>query len=260
MIGTMLMSVPERDRGRICASLRSRSLGIRFVQPADLLEALRQPPPPDLVLVHADYAGEFDPARVSRLRRQASLALRRLPILALVSDPTQQHAWSQAGAMVAKANLNGEALIRAVDSAIAGTGRWVDSQTYVGPDRRRKKAIFNKSARRLEDSPHLVTERVRSATTNQKVASVDVSQPLATVVRRLRIAGQSLSLEDRDSRARFISEVRAAHTHAVVSGRSKLARSLAELEKALSMAGASGRVDAHHIDALLYQAQEDISA
>lgn len=259
MMDSILICVPERDRVRVSTALRSQASGLRFVQSPELPEALRRPPAPSLLIIHADTAGDFTASRLMRLRRNASPALKRVPVLALAGLPAQQDEWSQAGAAVAKPGLAGGALVKACEEALAMSQRWVDSLAYVGPDRRRKKAMFNKAARRLEDSPHLV-RKPDSAQENEKVASVDTTHPLATLLRRLRIAGQSLVLEDRDARARFLSDVRAARSKAVMAGRTSLARSLAELEQALANAGASGKVDTHRIDALLYRAQEEVSA
>jgi len=260
MMGFVLLSVPERDRARAAAALRGRATSLRFAQAHEVVELLRRPPPPDLLLLHAESCGDLTAPRLAKVRRHASPALKRLPVLVLVNDPVQALEWAQAGASTAKTSLSGGGLAKAAEEAIAAGTRWIDSLAYVGPDRRRKKALFNKEARRLEDSPLLSKEQARTAKSAEKIASVDVSQPLATLVRRLRIAGQSLALEDRDARARFLTDIRAARNQAVVAGRSSLARALGDLETTMAMAGANGPVDTHRIDALLYRAQEDVSA
>ena len=80
------------------------------------------------------------------------------------------------------------------------------------------------------------------------------------LMRRLRIASQSLSLSERDGRARFLCEVAAARAQALLSARPALTRSLSELEDMLEKAGATGAIDENRIDALLFEAMGEVNA
>lgn len=259
MTSEFLICVPEDERSRISLGLAERAPApCRFTRPEQLLDRLRRPPTPELLVVHPAADQPFTPELLARMRRHASPELRRIKVLALVEDAAAEQAWLAAGAVTARVRLEPGSLLRAMAGARAAAAHWIECPSYVGPCRRRRAALFC-AKRRLQDSPWLKTDRGSSREIAGKTASVDVSRPIATVLRRLRIASQSLNLSDRDQRARFLSEVAAARNLAVVSGQNLAARPLGQLLATLEAAGAAGALRPEAIDSLLQAAHEALS-
>lgn len=263
-----MLGMVSRGETLICASERYEEkllealshLRVRFERPETLLDALRRPPSPELLILSAGHTGEFSPARLERLRRNGSRELRRLPVLVLCQEAADAESWSAAGAFVHRSKLTDKALRSTLAELEAAARRWIDSPVYVGPDRRRKHALFNVSQRRLSDSPLLSRNSERSRPVRTAPAVVDHGQSLNTLMRRLRIASQSLSLSERDGRARFLCEVSAARAQALLNARPTLTRCLSELESLLEKAGATGAIDENRIDALLFEAMGEVNA
>jgi hypothetical protein len=253
--GEIIICTPERDEEKLQQALAHAA--VRFERPETLLDALRRPPSPELVIVKAEHAVEFTPARLERLRRNGSRELRRLPVLVLGVEGPDAAEWSHAGAYVFKGRLSERSILAAIEDMREANRRWIDSPVYVGPDRRRKHAMFNLAQRRLSDSPLLARRDPRP--TRAQPAVVDHGQSLNTVVRRLRIASQSVALSERDGRARFLSEVSAARSQALLAARPSLTRCLSELEDVLERAGATGAIDADRVETLLVEAMADVA-
>lgn len=256
--GETLICASERDEEKLLEALAH--LRLRFERPEMLLDALRRPPSPDLLILSAGHTGDFTPARLERLRRNGSREIRRLPVLVLCQDAGDVESWSASGAFVHRGKVQEKSLRAALAELEAANRRWIDSPVYVGPDRRRKNVLFNLSQRRLSDSPLLSRNNDRSRPVRTAPAAVDHGQSLNTVMRRLRIASQSLSLSERDGRARFLCEVSAARAQALLNARPTLTRCLSELECLLEKAGATGAIDEDRIDALLFEAMGDVNA
>lgn len=230
-----------------------------MVGPLETLQALRSPPPPALLIVSTHHIQDLTPERLTRIRRAGPVGLRRLPVLALTAGSADTAAWSAAGAFTLPANTAKTAVLKLVRHALAGGIRWVESAAYVGPCRRTHKALFRRSARRLEDSPMLLAKpKSRKPgeldTFAVTAASVDAGQPLLTVLRRLRISNYGVGLQDRDQRARFLADVRVARAQASRSTNYALVKELAALESQIEAAGASGALDPAEIDTKLYDA------
>lgn len=254
--GEIWISVAEETRPRVMAILPTNAPK-RLIAGGDVLDALRRPPPPGALIFDVRQHSDFSAERLSRIRRAASPELRRLAVVALAVTEEQNRDWSAAGAIALEVRASKSLLARALRRAIEGGRSWVDTPAYVGPCRRITKPLFRKAARRLEDSPNFV--KAQSGPTKAVIASVDSGQPLATTLRRLRISGQSLSMKDRDQRARFLADVRGARTQAMRSANLDVVSCLAELENELQRAGANGLLQPQHIDDRLYAALQGLT-
>ncbi len=254
--GEFWISVAEEIRPRIIAAL-APGVPRRLVAPGDVLDALRRPPAPNALIFDVRQISDFSADRLARIRRAASPELRRLAVAVLAETDAQNHAWSAAGAIVVEARAGKSLLTNALRRALEGNRNWIDTPAYVGPCRRISKPLFRKVARRrLEDSPNFV--KAQTGPTKAVIASVDSGQPLATTLRRLRISGQSLSLADRDQRARFLADVRGARSQAIRCANLDVVSCLAELEKELERAGANGLLRPQQIDDRLYTALQGL--
>lgn len=253
--GEYWISVAEEIRPRVIAALPPGAAR-RLIAPGDVLDALRRPPPPAALVFDVRQISDFSAERLARIRRAASPELRRLPVTALAETEEQSRAWSAAGAITVEARAGKSLLATSFRRALDGNRNWIDTPAYVGPDRRISKPLFRKAARRLEDSPNFVKSQTGPAKTI--IASVDMGQPLATTLRRLRISGQSLSVKDRDQRARFLADIRGARTQAMRSANLDVVSCLAELEKEIERAGANGLLLPQQIDDRLYAALQGL--
>lgn len=253
--GEFWISVAEEIRPRVVAALPSGAAK-RLIAAGDVLDALRRPPAPHALIFDARQISDFSAERLARIRRAASPELRRLAVTVLAETDEHNRAWSAAGAIVVEARAGKSLLANAMRRALEGNRNWIDTPAYVGPCRRIRKPLFRKAARRLEDSPNFV--KSQTGPIKAVIASVDSGQPLATTLRRLRISGQSLSMQDRDQRARFLADLRGARTQAIRSANLDVVSCLAELEKELEQAGANGLLRPQQIDDRLYAALQGL--
>lgn len=253
--GEFLISVAEDIRLRVLAAL-APGTPRRLIAPGEVLETLKRPPPPGALIFDARQISDFSAERLARMRRAASPELRRLPVAIIAETEDQSRIWSAAGAITVGVRAGKSVWAICVRRALDGHRHWIDTPAYVGPDRRISKPLFRKAARRLEDSPNFVKSQTGPA--KAVIASVDMGQPLATTLRRLRISGQSLSVKDRDQRARFLADVRGARTQAMRSANLDVVSCLAELESEIERAGANGQLLPQQIDDRLYAALQGL--
>ena len=185
----------------------------------------------------------FDSLR--RLRRVADPAKRKTPVVIWVANNTDAEKWREAGALALVGAPNVKAATKAI--ALARDVPWVESQVYIGPDRRHKKTWLNRTVRRLADSNVL----------SQPDQALADKSSFDTRMRQLRFAAFGMDKADRERRAQFLSDVRSAVKAAERTRRMHSGAVMESLARYLAARGAKGQLDQALIDKHLEVAEAD---
>jgi hypothetical protein len=196
-----------------------------------------------LILQVVGEANSLTPETLRRLRRSGDAQKRRTPVVVWAADSQDAEIWRNAGALTVSGKFTAEGASKAIDKA--GLVPWVESQVYVGPDRRHRKSWLNLGggARRLADA---------QVGRQPDKAPADMSS-FDTRMRQLRMACLAMNDAERERRAQFLNDVRSAVRAAEGSRRMHAARALESLARYLAARGAKGGLDQalieRHLDA-----------
>ncbi|MGE3142054.1 MAG: hypothetical protein AB7L65_01925 [Hyphomonadaceae bacterium] len=194
---------------------------------------------PALLIFDAARAEDLTPDRLQSLRRAHRSGVRYAPALVLCDTKAEIAAWRAAGA-VAIARKSGRGAVKAaIQHAIEDMRAWVTSTSYVGPCRRRHKAILQWRSRRAADAaPPAARERAPDGPLRRLVS-------LDALHRRMAVSSTLLSGATIESRRAFRDLI--AETQAAVIGHNRhdltplTQRLRAEAEAFLQNANKDGR-------------------
>lgn len=181
--------------------------------------------------------GSPTPAQLKRVRRSPDARKRRLPVLVWVATAEEEAAWRDAGAYAVRGQISKVSAIKVLQ-AIARDNDWVESQAYVGPERRRRNPWLGRQVRRLADSR--IVEK-------QDHAAADQS-PFATQIRQVRLSAFGIERSDLERRAQFLVDVQRAARAADRARMPHASDALNSLARYLSAVGANGRLDEELIE------------
>jgi hypothetical protein len=215
------------------------------MRPTDIVVVVRKPQDVALV-VEAGTAGGWrktitnvlgepgapTPAQLKRVRRSPDPRKRRLPVLVWVATAEEEALWRDAGAYAVRGTINKASAIK-VFQAIARDNDWIESQVYVGPERRRRNPWLGKPVRRLADSGLME---------KQSHAMVDET-PFATQIRQVRLSAFGIERADRERRAHLLVDVRRAAKAADRAHLPYASGALNSLARYLAAVGAVGKLD-----------------
>src|SRR3972149_2425771 len=105
-----------------------------------------------LIVQVVGEANSLNPETLRRGRRGADAQKRRTPVVVWAASAENAEKWRNAGALTISGKFTAQGASKAIDKAALVP--WVESQVYVGPDRRHKKSWLNLGGRtrRLADS------------------------------------------------------------------------------------------------------------
>lgn len=171
---------------------------------------------PILVIFDAARADDLTPDVLQSLRRTHRGGVRYSPVLVLCDRPAEIAAWRAGGAVAVARSADRAALKAAIQQAIDGMRAWVTSASYVGPCRRKHKAILQWRTRRSADKAPAAARKEAADAPPRKLASLDVLN------RRLAVGCTLLSGATIEARRAFRDLCIEAHASASGHGRNDL--------------------------------------
>lgn len=177
----------------------------------------------DLLELKAPVVLAFEPANTFKLtpdflqylRRTHPGGVRYSPAIVFCDDKAEINDWRFAGAVVLPCDANEKEMSAALDHALKSMEHWVDSSTFVGPERRTRNAIFKLKRRRRIDGQHADAADVPDE-------SVPVSS-LDRLHRRISLSAQLLQGSAFEARRAFRDLIKELEVSANAHGRADLA-------------------------------------
>lgn len=204
-----------RNRNAILTAAKACGMqcALRAFSPADLME-LRTP-----VLLAFDANGkpDFEPDFLQYLRRTHPGGVRYSPAIVFCRTREEIEDWRAAGAVPVSEKADAAELSAAIKTALVSTRKWVASASFVGPDRRGRKALLRMRKRRREDGAAAAAKSAHNVVADD----IRVSSP-ALMHRRLSLAAQLLHGSSIESRRAFRAMIDELEVSARAHGRSDL--------------------------------------
>lgn len=201
MIRLALVNSTHRDAALSAA--RAAGLQCRPVSySAHQLEKLKEPV---LLMFDSDAVEHLTPELLQSLRKTHTTGVRHSPAVVLCRRRGEVALWRDAGCVAVMLSSGPATLQRAVKEAVSGAADWVTSKSYVGPSRRRRKAIVRLRSRRRDDE---AARTPKAGAGSQRPAA-----SLSVLHRRLHLGASlitSSTLESRRAFAALALELRSA--------------------------------------------------
>lgn len=216
MARKILIATAHREPVLAAARAFGAQAHVRTFTRSDL-ERLKSP---FLVVMDSGRPADLDPDMLQVLRRNNRGGMRYSPFI-VFCDGREQGAWRSAGALVLPHKADRATIRKAVQEALESARAWVTSATYVGPCRRRRKAVLQWRNRRAADAEAAAArtqEKAKKAGVESRVFSLDV------LMRRLTLSATLLQGSTIESRRAFRDLVGDLQVSADACHRSDLAR------------------------------------
>jgi hypothetical protein len=204
---------------------------------------------PAILILEESIHDGIEADHIGRMRRDYTGGIRH-SLIVVLADRSNFAAWRQAGAHPVARNAKRGAISAALKEAIDGANHWIVSTVYVGPCRRRHKALVPMHRRRRADRPGK-----RAAASAGNSNRVSVSAPPGTLISRLRVAAVCLSGAPIEQREHFINLSRELAASVSLAGRHDLG---AEVSALIDEARAIAR-DQHRPSDRVVTLLEDLS-
>lgn len=191
-----LITTVHKDAVQAAARAFGAQAHVRSFTRSDL-ERLKTP---FLVVMDSGRVADLNPEMLQTLRRTNRGGMRYSPFIVFCDRGAEMEAWRAAGALPLSSKSDRAAIKKAIQEAIESARIWVTSATYVGPCRRRHKAVLQWRNRRSADADEVAAkerEKAKKSGAEERVFSIDV------LVRRLNLSATLLSGSTIESRRAF---------------------------------------------------------
>lgn len=182
----------------------ARSLGAQCIVRAFGASELGRLKTPALIVFDSARAGDITPDALQHLRRSSRGGVRFSPTVVLCDKRDEVTAWRDAGAVACMRTADRAAVKTCMQEAMGGMRAWVTASSYVGPCRRKHKAVLHWRNRRTADQPAAkpnAPARAPAGGAGVPTASLNV------LYRRISLTGTMLSGSTIESRRAFRSLV-----------------------------------------------------
>lgn len=193
MVRQFLVSSAQKDALAAVARGCGAQIISRVFSAGDL-ERIKMP----MLLAFDDGRGmELTPDLLQSLRRNHRGGVRYSPAVVFCKTPAAVKEWRDAGAVALMRGADRKEIENAVDEALAGERAWITSAAYVGPCRRKHKAVLKWRTRRQQDLSAADKVAKKKSDAPVHVSSLDVLH------RRLTLGATLLSGATIENRRAF---------------------------------------------------------
>lgn len=178
---------------------------------------------PAILVLEEGRRDGIEADHIARLRRDYVGGIRYSPLVVVCAHRDTFEDWRRAGAVPILAGAKRARFLAALKEAQEGSNHWVISTVYVGPCRRRHKAILALKRRRRADRPG---KRQAQPSQGQRISA---TAPPATLLSRLRVASVCIAGAPIEQREHFVNLARELSSALVRSDRPELLADAAAL-------------------------------